>query len=256
MTSSFGPMKSLLDSSRFRRWAIMPFLICTAGLFAGAPGAIDSRNFIPDVLDAPVCDVDGTNRLAGDAYLAQLFCGETADGLAPYGSAAAFGTGVDAGYWHERDAPQPTAVLTPYSPGQRVWIQVRAWERSRSPENWDNIPPARLWGRSETFSIVISNTPTPLIGLKPFRLEPAPLREIRREGDEVVLRWSAGDGTAHYSVEVSQNLAAPTGWHRAFGDPQLVITRQDQRPEWYADWVLTNMVAGPAAFYRIALLNH
>ena len=219
------------------------------------PGMIDFRNFIPGVLDAPVYRADGTNRLSGSVYLAQLFAGEDENSLMPLGAALQFGVGEYAGYWNEGDPSSPIIRGIPFAPGQCISVQVRAWDISFSLVNYDNIPPPRLLGQSVTFRLTITDTPTPLIGLKSFTLEAAPIREIYLQGDEVVLRWSAGNATAHYDVETASGLEEPMIWTRISVQPSLIIIRPPQSASWWADWILTNQVTAPAAFYRIRLLD-
>jgi hypothetical protein len=59
------------------------------------PGMIDFRNYIPGVLDAPVFRADGTNRLSGTLYWAQLYAGPDETSLQPWGAALSFKEGGD-----------------------------------------------------------------------------------------------------------------------------------------------------------------
>lgn len=217
-----------------------------------APGLIDFRNYIPGVLDAPVFRADGTNRLSGMAYWAQLYAGPDENSLVPWGAAVPFGTGEMAGYW---DADDPIRAVGTVEPGDRVVVQVRTWDDSFNLVNYDNVPPPRLLGRSATFQLTITDTPTPLIGLNSFTLEAAPIREVYVQEDHVVLRWSAGNGTAHYDVETASALEIPLVWTRIEMQPSLIIIRPPQSAYWWADWILTNHVEAPSAYYRIRLLD-
>ena len=74
-----------------------------------------------------VYDVDGVTKLAGSAYAAQLYMGDSPDGLRPAGSVTAFGTGSAAGlasfYLYNW-------VAVPNVPaGGTAWVQLRAWAR-------------------------------------------------------------------------------------------------------------------------------
>src|SRR5205823_4593104 len=106
------------------------------------------------------------------------------------------------------------------------------------------------------FSLVVSNTPTPLVGLTSFSLRAAPL-QIVRQGDQFVLRWSAGDGTVYYEVESASDLGSPGNWRAAGFSPTLDVQRWSGGlgSSWRADWVATNALSGPVVFYRIKLLN-
>ena len=174
-----------------------------------APGLIDFRNYIPGVVDAPVFRADGTNRLSGTLYLAQLYAGPDEGSLTPWGAAAAsFGVGEMAGYLEDYGDPAFLIIGTPFTPGQRISVQVVAFEVSQNLSNYDNMWPPRLWGRSPVFQIVISDSPTPLVGLQSFSLRAAPIDQIRVSGNQVILRWSAGDGTVNYAVETKIGRAS------------------------------------------------
>ena len=147
------------------------------------PGMIDFRNFIPGVLDAPVYRADGTNRLSGMIYWAQLFAGPDERSLQPWGSALPFGEGEMAGYWDDFGDPSVRVKAVPFAPGQRIAVQVRAWEQSGG---WTEVmPPPRLHGESPVFHLTLLDTPTPLIGLEPFSLE-------RRQSGDLRARRSGG----------------------------------------------------------------
>jgi hypothetical protein len=218
------------------------------------PGMIDFRNFIPGVLDAPVYRADGTNRLSGMTYWAQLFAGPDETSLQPWGAALSFRAGEMAGYWDDSGDPSVFVRVVPFPPGQRLAVQVRAWER-RGGCNYDFCTPPRLFGQSPLFHLILAETVTPLIGLESFSLAAAPIREISDQGDQVVLRWSAGDGTAHYEVETAAGLGEPLVWSRVAIQPTLMTIYDSQGYYHSSDWILTNQVTAPAAFYRIRLLD-
>jgi hypothetical protein len=91
----------------------------------------------------------------------------------------------------------------------------------------------------------VLDAPTPLIRLESFSLRAAPIREIYAQGDEIVLRWSAGNGGTHYEVETASGFEEPLLWNRVPLQPTLSGL----------DWILANQVTVPAAFYRIRLLD-
>ena len=182
------------------------------------------------------------------------FAGVSPSQIFSIGWTTRFGTGDKAGYlWAEGPVP---VVVPGALPGDRIWVKMRAWEPSRLGHTMEVQLPDRFWGESATFSLIISNTPTPLIGLKSYGFQAAQL-QISRQGGEVVLRWSAGDGTVYYNVETTSALGVPGSWRPSSRSPVM-----DRRSVphgagiWlYADWVMTNTVTEPAAFYRIILLN-
>lgn len=242
-----------------RRATILLSLLAACTCRAAERGVIDFRNFIPGVLDAPAYHVDGTNRLSGLGYMAALYVARPGheSALAPVGTSLSFGTGDRAGYVETWEPPRPNPVTLPFAAGEEIWVQVRAWELSRFVRNYDTIPPHRLLGNSATLTLVVSNTPTPLLGLKSFTLSPAPIRHIWRQrgdsGDELVLRWSAGDGTVHYAVDVNSEVSRSDSWRTLADEPSLIVMR-DSSAHWYADWVLTNRPSGTESFYRLRLL--
>src|SRR5262245_4994410 len=74
------------------------------------PPAIDFRNYIPGLLDAPVYRADGTTRLSGTTgSMAELWIGTAPNKLGPLEQAAApglFGSGERAGYLGATDTPR------------------------------------------------------------------------------------------------------------------------------------------------------
>jgi hypothetical protein len=114
------------------------------------------------------------------------------------------------------------------------------------------MPPARFHGQSEIFKLVVGSTPTPLVGLKSFCLQPAPLT-VSRQGEQLVLRWSAGDGTVNYALEEAPMIQPVADWRTSPLTPVLEI--QELWSTWLADWVVTNTLPGSEMFYRLRLLN-
>ncbi len=74
-------------------------------------------------LDAPVFETDGVTRLAGPAYLAQLYAGASEAALVPAGPPVPFRTEAGAaGYFVPEDRAIPGVTG-----GGRAFIQIRAW---------------------------------------------------------------------------------------------------------------------------------
>jgi hypothetical protein len=226
------------------------------------PPEIDFRNQVLGYLDAPVFRADGTNRLSGDTGCwAALYCGLDESDLRPVATLE-FGTGERAGYvisyipehslWSGYVASNFTgvAVLGFANAGDRVCVQVRAWEHRGG---WTEVmPPPRFQGQSEVFSLIVGSTPTPLVGLKSFSLQPASIYASHRD-KQLVLRWSAGDGTVNYALEEATTIHPSPVWRVSPLTPVLEI--QDYGWSWVADWVATNTVPEPEMFYRVRLLN-
>ncbi len=206
------------------------------------------------MVDAPVYRADRTNRLAGLYYVANLFFGPNENSLSALPRPIVpFGTNEWAGYCLTGDLTKPVPVVIPLAkPGDRVWFMLRAWEPSRRGEIFNVFPPARLVGSSEIFSLIVSNTPTPLLGLKSFSLQPAPI-QITHVSNNVVLRFSAGDETVFYEVEAATTLDELGAWRGLGVSPK--IEPHSFEGHWRADWVLTNALTGPGKFYRLRMLN-
>ena len=214
---------------------------------------IDFRTFIPGILDAPIYRADGTNGLSGSRYVAELLVGLSRSSVAPVATpiSSHFEEGEWAGYLG-RDTPVPR-VLPGFKAGDRIWFQLRAWEPYPGWYIPENPPPPKFWGVSEIFSLIVSNTPTPLVGLKSFALQVAPL-SIRRQGDQTVLRWSAGGGLVYYDLETTESLNVPGSW-RSSGSTLVLDVQDSGWGGWWADWVVTNSINQGTASYRIRLLT-
>jgi hypothetical protein len=237
------------------RVSLLATLAWMASSGRAADAILDFRTLIPGIVDAPVYRADGTNRVRGEELcFAQLWAGASSNALAPLGPVLQFGEDQLAGYvWDESAIP---VVVPLVEAGERVWVQMQAWEVYHGVQIPENIAPLRFYGESLVFSLVVSNNPTPLVGLRPFSFR-VPLLQISRQGSQGILRWSAGDGTVYYQVQATAGLGAADSWRDSGLTPVL-----DRRSwpdgsgfKWEADWVVTNVFTEPTVFYRIHLLN-
>ncbi|MHB8522588.1 MAG: hypothetical protein ACYDH9_17765 [Limisphaerales bacterium] len=73
-------------------------------------------------VNAPIFDVDGTTKLAGAGFLAQLYAAPPGDSLQPIGTPIPF---ISAGYFFGDTLTIPTVA-----PGASATAQVRAWRAS------------------------------------------------------------------------------------------------------------------------------
>jgi len=249
-------MKSTLKpspvSSRVAGFLGVALSVLTA---VASDAVIDFRTFIPGVLDAPIYRADGTNRLSGSRYYAELRVGLSKSSVSSWVDSSLvtqFGEGEWAGYLG-RDTPVPRVLPGLIKAGDLVWFQLAVVEPYPGPYIPENPPPPRFWGLSEIFSLIVSNTPTPLVGLKSFSLSAAPL-SIRRQGDQTVLRWSAGGGLVYYDVETTESVNVP-GALRSSGLTPVLEIQHSGLGGWWADWVVTNSISRGTAFYRIRLLT-
>src|SRR6266850_3390542 len=114
--SALNPMKPLLHI----------FFAIIASHQAHGQGTVLFNNLVPSAgVNAPIYGVDQVTRIAGTAYLAQLYAGSPNSSLAPIGSAVNFGIGSDAGYFDQ--SLNLTRALGFAPAGGDVWVKVRAW---------------------------------------------------------------------------------------------------------------------------------
>ena len=125
-------------------------------------------------LDAPVFDLDGTTRLAGDAFVAQLYAGRTADSLSPVGTAVPFQRGAQAGYWQV--SADSWRAIPGVAPGGTAFVQVLVWERARGDTYEQALAAGGKVGGSDVFQVLTGGigapSPWPVIltGLRSFQL--------------------------------------------------------------------------------------
>jgi len=249
----WAQVKVFNDSGQLQRGSSQPFsldlepLTTLQGLrsfrLQNPPPAIDFRNLVPGVVDAPVYDVDGKTKL-DDRFFATLLAAPVLveqtgpQGLMPIGVGAPFSKGDLAGYF-----TGPANAVPWASPGQRVWIVVRVYESV--PTNWgpESIPPV-LWGESKPFIVELRDSPVSLLGLESFRLN---LQDCRMAlaADHLVVTWpSLYPAVMNYSLLVASS-AQPETWTRVF---QGAAT-----PQTYAPMSVTYPIYSPQVFFRLQM---
>lgn len=137
-------------------------------------GTVVFANYSPAAgIDAPVFDSDGTNRLAGAAFLAQLYAGPDESHLAPVGGAVPFMTGTGAGYVDK--GPGGNVVQIPsVEPGALAFVQMRAWESARGADFETALAGGGRCGRSLVIQVQTGgagsppSVPAALVGLQSF----------------------------------------------------------------------------------------
>ena len=123
-------------------------------------------------VDSPVFHEDGVTRLAGPAYLAQLYAGPAANALAPVGWAVPFRAGESAGYV----AGGSVVVVPTVAPGATAFVQMRAWESARGADFESALRAGSRVGVSAVLQIPTGGAgdppsfPADLVGLTSFRL--------------------------------------------------------------------------------------
>lgn len=153
---------------------------CALCVGALAQGTVNFNNFVPaSGVNAPITDVDGTTRLAGTAYWAQLFAGASEGSLAPVGAALNFRVGAGAGYFNTTGVDTSRAIGT-VAPGALATIQVRAWEAAGGTSYDAALAGGFKTGSSASFTVATGGVGSPpslpadLVGLTSFSLVPEP----------------------------------------------------------------------------------
>ncbi len=141
---------------------------------AASGGTVICNNDSPAAgIDAPVSDSDGTNRVAGTAFLAQLFAGAATTSLAPVGGAVPFRTDTGAGYIQK--GPGGNVVFIPgVEPGAIAFVELRVWESAKGASFEQAYAAGGKCGASAVIQIQTGGAGTPpavpaeLVGLQSF----------------------------------------------------------------------------------------
>jgi hypothetical protein len=199
-------------------------------------------------VNAPVFDAEGV-PLSGTNYLAELWGSTTPDSLKPLLSYVsgrrafvpfyASGRATPGYFWGE------TWMYSTNLTCCWAWLQIRAWDRGLG-STYEEVTARGLggYGESPLFYAQGSGGPlceppcdgAPLIGLQSFKLraETAVLmREVRRQGNEVVIEWAPG--FKQYQLQETSDLTQ--SWQNV----------GDQTPLTSA----TNVISSTMKFFRV-----
>ncbi|MBI5387580.1 MAG: immunoglobulin domain-containing protein [Verrucomicrobia bacterium] len=170
-----------------------------------------------------IYDVDCSTRLAGPAYLAQLYAGPDESSMTAIGAAAPFGSGLQVGLFNGG-----IRYISTVAPTGLATVQVKAWD-SASGSTYEQaqtaggkagaspiftvrtggglMPPSRLVGL-EGFCLSVTSAPPQVAAAKLVARPAAPavltaLGSPRDKGFRFTLQ---GDAGATYRVEVSPDL--------------------------------------------------
>lgn len=137
-------------------------------------GTVVFANYSPAAgIDAPVFDSDGTNRLAGAAFLAQLYAGPDESRLAPVGGAVPFMTDAGAGYVQKGPGGNVVCILS-VEPGATAFVQMRAWESAKGASFEQALAAGGKCGASPVIQVQTGgagsppSVPAELVGLQSF----------------------------------------------------------------------------------------
>ena len=135
-------------------------------------GTINFNNHVSaSSIDAPVLDVDGTTRLQGTAFLAQVYAGPDVNSLVAVGSPTSFRTGTAAGY-----VVAQTLTIGNVAAGANAQVQVRAWAAANGTTFNQALATGGKTGASGIIQVPTGGIGSPprlpadLIGLQNFRL--------------------------------------------------------------------------------------
>lgn len=139
-----------------------------------ADGAIQFSNLdINSGLSAPIFNTDGTTKLSGTGFSAQLYY-DSGSGFVAVGPVVNFNTGTFAGYF----SSTPSVTIPGVAIGATTTLQVRAWNNAGGTiSSWET---ASIRGQSASFTSPALGDPTnassipPLTGLTSFSLVPEP----------------------------------------------------------------------------------
>ena len=138
-------------------------------------GTVNFNNLAtPSGVDAPIYDSDGTTKLSGAAFLAQLYAGKTPDQLVPVGPAVPFESGIAAGYVCQRFTSRTIPFV---APGDPVFVQVRVWETAFGATYEAAVLAGGKTGTSDILNVVTGGAGSPpslpgdLAGLKSFSVK-------------------------------------------------------------------------------------
>jgi len=147
-------------------------MLVAVGAFA--QGQVNFAARVVGVYDAPVFvgpDVATGVRADGPAYMAQLYAGSTAAGLAPVGAPLPFRTGAAAGYW------TATAVtINSVDATGNAFVQVRAWATAAGATYEAALASGTGFGTSGVLTVkptAAPDVPATLTGLTSFAISGA-----------------------------------------------------------------------------------
>lgn len=150
------------------RSRILVFIIgsCISMAAQGATPVLNFYNRLTGVLDAPVFGPDGTTKLTGTTFVAQLYVGRpgaTDAELVAVGPKTTFRVGAAAGY-----VVPVEVLLEGFNDGEVARLQMRAWDNSAGASSYEQ---AKVKGASASFDLTLQGSgPLPLLGLKSFKI--------------------------------------------------------------------------------------
>lgn len=152
---------------------IIGAMLVTMG--ASAQGTVNFANIVLSggtrIVDAPVFEIDGTTRMSGPGFQAQLFAGPDAGHMTAIGPSTGFLTGAGAGYFIGG-----TRIIDSVLPGENATVQVGFWA------TFSGATYESAWYKGRGPHLIVAtggagsppSLPANLIGLQSFSLVPEP----------------------------------------------------------------------------------
>jgi len=193
--------------------------------------------------NSPIHDVDGSTRLSGTNFTAQVYAGSAPNILRPVGAAMTFPEGGFAGYPFGQSASRQ---IPDVAPGQTAYIQVRAWETAFG----SSYEQARAFGGKFGFSGIYPTLNNSRVATLSFSLragEPffisgrLSVGETLTNGTQQFIL--VGERAARYLIETRQ---PPNNWV-----PLLILTNATGT----AVFTDTNQLYNSIQLYRARLLD-
>jgi len=158
--------------------SLMSFIACCLTVRGVAQGTIEFVNL--DVgfgVNAPVYQVDGTTKLAGSQFMAELLVGSTSASLASIATTG-FLTGSSAGYFNDG-----TQSLLNIPVGRTAWVEVQVWNTASGTSflqaRASGLP--NSWWQSSVFTVVLGGgtiNPSPPAALTGLGNSPVYLNSV------------------------------------------------------------------------------
>ncbi len=218
-----------------------------SALFSPTGGTVYLLNYRSGTdLDARIYDVDGTTRLQGSDFLAQLYAGPVGGELRPMGQPVPFRSGAGAGTLFG-----DTVLIRTVPAGERADVQIRAWEATAGATYETAISAPGRHGESEILTVVTGNAGEPptlpayLTGLRSFQLRPGVLLppSITRAADPVEV---VEGSPARFEVTVTGSGPLTFAWYK---DGTPVPGANRARLEWSA------VTRADAGLYSVRVTN-
>jgi hypothetical protein len=219
-------------------------LIWATAFSALGQGTVMMLNRVGSSVDAPVYDTDGTTKLAGTGFRAQLYAGSTEASLKAVGDSVTFRTGLAVGYFDS--GSDSTRTIPGVAAGGKAYAQVRAWDATKGSSYEAAQSAGAKTGSSDVFSVTTGGglvPPAQLVGLRTFKLQLSSKPTITKQ--PVSLALGAGD-IARFEVTATGTDPISYQWFKGTSPISGATTRVLE---------LRNIASADAASYFVRVTN-